>query len=849
MILKSLVKNMVTSTKLFGVSTSNGGKNMKMKQIIYVMLIVSLIMGCVGCAGTSGKTNGKNLTIWAETSTTKILQDDDGEAVKTAKDKSVMRIHMAKNEAEGAQLMMYAKQDISDYTVSISDLKCGDDKIEAETIDIYMLKYQTVEMLQSTPNTAFPPGSRVPDPMLPMATAIEYEENSVAKGENQAIYFDVPTNNDTEAGVYSGFVSVKTGRETYKLPIEVTVYDVELPDTPGLKTAFTYYGRDFFAGAELDASDEMTTTYFETLMKYNMGSYLPFEGEGGTEKYLELLKKYYDYPGFTSYRLYYDTSGAVYEGVECNYNVPLLKEYVRAIAEMSVKDQVNYLDKAYCYFYTVADEPNSEEDFKTAKAALDVYTEMLADCDAELKYKYFGTPEYEYYVSNISKAVLGIPNVLPGSLFTEELEKYELSELTMIPQIEQLHSDASRKRAREGREDKQLWTYTCNFPVYPYPTSHVDDYNLGFRLTSWMCSEYDWDGFLQWRSVGYTHRMGGVPITDPWEVVNTTAGRPGEGIYLYPGEKYGLDEPCPSIRAIIYRDGTEDYEVLKYVEKIYEEYGLDATYALEELYSQVYSGTIPTTDSYLFESVRCQLFDSIVDLCSNVGILYENVEVGFDSAEVVFRTVHEEATVKVDGKNVNADENGSYHVAIDLKKQDKCNIQITFGKETKEYIKHVSDGLVGTICGFENGEKVDDYIAYSKKATEANVNQDAQYVIDGEKSLHLTLNQAAEDVIPYFGIEKNNELINGSWDKIASFKFSVYNSSSEDINIDVTYYASTEVLMDTYLLKAGEWTMIEVGMPADVENLDDIQEFDFNFERGSTVDLYIDNLVAIVRGE
>lgn len=823
---------------------------MKMKRIVSSFLAISMMFGFVGCNGLSWKLKGKSLTLWAEASTVKIKQQDDGKASKSAGEKNKLQIHMAKNESEGVQLMMYAKQDVEAYDVKVSDLKSKEDVISSDNIDIYMLKYQTVEYLQSTPNDAFPIGSRVPDPMLPIETAVEYKENTVKKGNNQAVYFDVETTKDTKAGVYTGTVILETEKEKYKVPIEVTVHDVEIADTPELKTAFPYFDRDHFASAELDASDEKTATYVETLMKYNMGSTLPFEGAGGVEEYISLLRKYYNEPGFTAYRVYYDPSGSIYDGETCSYNAPLLKEYIRAIAQASVEDQVNYFEKAYCYFYTVADEPVTEEQFLTAQASLNMYKKVLSDCDEELRYQYSGTSQYEFYTEKISESLIGLPNVLPGHIITEEMEKYDLEEYTMAPLISNFQTEADRKRATEGRGDKELWTYTCNYPVYPYPSNHTDDWCLGYRLTSWMCCDYDWAGFLQWRSVGYIYgTVGSGNVPDPWETMNSDAGRPGDGVLFYPGAKYGLDAPCPSLRAMAYRDGTEDYSLLKVVEQIYEDKQLDAKHALSDLYSQVYSGVIPITDSYVFEDVRLQLFDLIASLDSKTGILYQNVTVDFDSAEIIFKCVDEQAKIQVDGKEMKPEKNGTVQVKIDLTKQSACEIKVTNGKEERTYVKHLLDGKVGAMCGFEDTTDESDYVVISNKGSEAVLNTDTNQVKDGKTSLHLTLNKDKEDVIPYFGIEKNSSLIGGSWTDVISMKFYIYNASQEDINMQAAYFTTSEVPVDTYYLKAGEWTMVEVPMPTNLDNLDSIQEFDFNFETGSTVDIYMDNFVTIMKGE
>ena len=63
--------------------------------------------------------------------------------------------------------------------------------------------------------------------------------------------------------------------------------------------------------------------------------------------------------------------------------------------------------------------------------------------------------------------------------------------------------------------------------------------------------------------------------------------------------------------------------------------------------------------------------------------LYEKVEVGFDSADISLRTTNDKAEVTINGKKAKADENGTYHVTIDLTKQSECKIEVACGKEEK----------------------------------------------------------------------------------------------------------------------------------------------------------------------
>lgn len=823
---------------------------MKKKKLLAGILALALAGSVAGCNGIGkGKVDGKEATLWAECSTVKIKQFDEGKAVKEAGNKNVLKINMARNESEGVELMMYAKKDIESYNVSVSDLKSDDGVISADQIDIYHVFYQTVEGNGKIGNPNFASGE-VPDPMLPIETAVEYGETKVEKGENQMVFIDVETTKDTPAGVYTGTAEVTIDETEYTMPIEVTVNDVVYPDNRGLKTAFSLFDRDHFSSAEMDASDEQTRAYVDTLLEYNMSGNLPYEGVGGIEAYLELLKEYYDKPGFSSYRLYYQTAGGSYNGKPVQYNASLLKEYIIAIAKMSVEEKKNYLDKAYAYFYTVADEPHTKEQFLTAKAALDSFNDILRDADKELRYLYAGTGDYDYYDETISEELLHIEEVLPGSYDIGDAKKYGLDNLTFIPEISYLHTESDRTYYTEGREDRELWTYTCVGPVYPYPSGHTDDYSLGFRLTSWMCHDYDWDGFLMWSTADYLNLEYGEVKEDAWTTMDTGQGRPGDGKLFYPGAKYGLDTPCPSLRAVAYRDGVDDYALLEAVSDVYKEQELDASAALAPVYEELFSGVIPTTDSELFETVKAEVFDMLRDLQSDVGVLYAESSTELASATFTFKTTNDQATVEADGKKLTPNAEGLYEVTVDLTKQSEYTFTVSCNKEKKTYTRILLNGKLGSVNGFEDATDLADYVFSSTKGYEGSVYTGKDYAYDGEKSAHLVLNKDKEDTLPYFAIEKASKLIGGSWKDISTMKFYVYNAGKKDVTMDATYYTSQEVSVGTFTLPAGKWTRVEINMPQDIKDVETIQEFDFNFEQGSSVELYLDSFATVVeKGE
>lgn len=820
---------------------------MNFKRFIACMLGCILTLSLTACEQKS-KTNGDALTLWYEASTVKIKQDDEGEAVKSAKQKKTLVIDMARNESEGVQMMMYAKKDISSYTVSVSELKCGEEVISSDAITIYQMKYQTVEGNRTPGNQLFATGE-LPDPLLPFEKAVEYKETVIEKGDNQSIFFDVETAKETKAGIYKGTVTVKADGETYSMPMEVNVHDVVLADTAGLKTAFSYFDRDHFATAELDSSDEMTTTYFETLLDYNMSSWVPFEGEGGTEKYVELIRKYYNEPGFNSYRLYYQIASTAYNGIAVRYNAELLKQYIKALADASIEDRVDYLEKAYAYFYTVADEPATEEQFMTAKAAHDAFVMLLSDADEELRAQYAGKEEYTYYVDEISESVLTIPNVLPGAYDIDDAQYYGLNYLTFVPELSCLHTEADRQHYVDGREDMELWTYSCVGPVYPYPSGHTDDYCLGFRLTSWMCFDYDWDGYLMYAVANYLNLEYGDVKHDAWTSMDTGQPRPGDGRYFYPGEKYGLDYPCPSIRAIAYRDGVDDYALLEEVEAIYAENGLDAAAALQGIYDKLYSGVIPITDSDVFEAVRREVFSIIEDLQSDVGVLYKETNIELAEADLIFKTVNPEATVSVDGENVSPSDDGYYSFTIDLTEKTSFTYTVTYADESKEYTYALISGKLGTVNGFEEVTNIENVIFSSTEGYESEINENADFVKEGTKSLHISLNKDGVDTLPYFAILKDSELLGGKLTGVETFKFYTYNAGKKDITMNVTYYTTGEVTISDVKLVAGEWTLVEIPVPKDLDDVESITEFDFNFAQGESVELYMDGFATIVEEE
>lgn len=826
---------------------------MNLRKIAGVALTTALLFSVAGCSNTKkvggnakGEQSNASMTIWAEDSLSKIKRDDEGEAVKNASDKGTLKIEMCRNESEGGQVMIYAKKDISSYQISVTDLVSDTGIISAEDIKIYHMKYLTCDTnLEGNPEFAT---GEIPDQMLPFEAAKEYKENAVKEGNNQAVFLDITTTTSTPAGTYYGTAVVKSGLDSCTLPIEVTVCDVTLPDTAALKTSFSWWDRDVFATAELDGSDEKATAYFETLLDYNMSSFFPFEGVGGADAYVELVRKYYDYPGFSAYRLFFQPGTTAYNGQVALYNAKLLKQYIMKIANASVEDHVNYLDKAYCYFYTVADEPRNDAQFKIAKDSLDFYENLIQEADMELREQYVGTSDYTYYNSVVSEAVQNIPTVLPGANDLDKIKEFGIENYTHVSTWSTLSRESDRELYRDMSGGKN-WAYSCNFPRYPYPSFHIDDSVVGTRMMAWMCYDYDFEGYLYWAVANSVWGVNAAPLEDSWETSESGLQSPGDAKFFYPGAKYGLDAPCPSLRAVAWRDGVDDYSLLQIVEETYTDYGIDVSVKMSEQFGKLYTGTVPIGDATQLFSSRHFMFDLLATLTSGQNVTYVGTNIDYTTGTVRLQSLNDAAVVVVDGKEATPDESGLYTFEVDLTKQTEFEYTVKCDGKSEKNVVTIFENKFGVVNGFEASDTTDHVIFSSTAGYKAETNTNETYVKNGTQSLHITMNQDKENTVPYFAIEKDSPLIGGKWSNMKYFSFYVYNASDEDCDVDITYYTTGEKKVTAVTLKAGEWTPVTVLIPAELDNPDSIKEFDFNFAEGCAVDVYIDNFTTVEKGE
>lgn len=813
-----------------------------MKKTVSLGLAVLLAIGFCGCSKSpkSPKAKADALMVWTADSLTKVLLNGEyGERETTP-----LKVQMAKGETEGGQIILTAKKDIEKYTAEAGRLMNGLAAIPAANVGIYAAKYIRIDT-KGNVNTAFPQGSWMPDALLPIDKAAYYKENNIKKGDNQAVYVEVTTPADCPAGIYKGDVKIIADGGEYVVPVEIEVWDFTVPASPSVKNFMNPFGRDHFASAELDGTDEMAEAYFEKFLEYRMSSELPFAGVGGKERYVELLRKYYNWPGFSSYRFYYECFAGYYMDDEIPFNVSLLQEYLEAVAEASVEDGVNYLDKAMFYFLNVIDEPGTPSGYEHTKRVTDAYDAVLRTADAALKMKLVVSKNYQYYLNVVSPTLLAIPNVLPVDVKPlENLENvYGVTSLTPCLLIDRFHDREAREAYFQAQAGKEFWWYTAVGPQYPQPNNHLDDFLASWRVMTWEQRAYGIAGHLNWAMNNYFDEPWGMPLADPYGSSNR-GFVPGDGFVFYPGYKYGIKGPVASLRAVSYRDGMEEYEYLAELERRYAVRGVSSDSVLDDIYGRMFTGTVPTTSSETFYRVRAELAALIELAGDSLGVLYGDTEILRGKADVSFDTVRADASVSYNGTVLTRGVSGKYTLNMDLRQTNLLTLTVEYGGKSKTSEKRIC-GVYREITGFEDGDL--SFIRVHETSS-AEINSNSAYVAEGTKSLKAALRgrPLVSGYTPFFSMpaKKLNE---GKLNELESLFISVYNAHSAPVVFSLeTFTGSQYDYIGSYTLTPG-WNDIRIRGLEFWPNLSSVEDLYFRTENflGERV-FYID-AVAIAK--
>ncbi len=496
-----------------------------------------------------------------------------------------------KGEVEAAQLVMEATKAVSDYTFSVSDLTNENgDTFSKENFEVFNQKY--IEVKSGTKGEYGEFGF-YPDILMPFEKSVEYGENKISEGQNQAIIVQATVPTEQAAGVYTGKFTLTVDGKTHMVDVEMKIYDVTIPTTTGLESLYIIT-RENLAQGEGDDSLAMYKKYYDKLLEYkSMGYFLP-ASQYDEVGYAAAVREYYH--KISNYAIPY-----AYNVVGSNYTLSIegTWAYIVEILKLSLEDGINYLDKAANY-YGVVDEPISNGTTDKCNTFCDSYNAGVIELANKVR-SYGEAGSYSEsqlaLLENIAKTIEVMPNYITAH-YHETIKDHVVNYCPTFNEF-----DTEVERGHYASVEGPDWFYGCTSPRSPYPTFHIDDAD---RLSStqqlgWMASEYDVSGVLYWEVAFYVNGQSSDDDkvgTDCYEVACRCVNSNGEGFLFYPGAPYGIDGPVASNRLLSMRDGCDDYDLLQVLKKEYAENGYDAQAALEILQRSIYNGTKAIRDNH-----------------------------------------------------------------------------------------------------------------------------------------------------------------------------------------------------------------------------------------------------------
>ena len=571
---------------------------------LFLSLCTLCTVACTDEENSSSAPAPEGYELWSAAATEKIMQDVDDSEYAAMKEEPSISIDTAKNEYEGAQVIISADGAVQEYGVTLSDLKSadGENTYAKENIIVYHVKYTNVSSTWSE-------GARrgwYPDCLLPFDAAVKAGENKVAAGQNQSVYFSFNTPETQATGNYVGEITLTVDGEAHKIPVNLRVRNLTVNEEVHNKSLFLTEWTPYLG--EYDGTQEMLDKYNLALLDYRLGGgRLVMDDVAADEDAEYYAEKAYELCATERCSTITVPTNKNADGIP-NQN---LRRYLTAIANKSLETGCNLVAK--CYVYGV-DEPISNNALeKTKEFSLDFKAQRLATVEAftngKAAYLEAHPDVTEEFYDEIVDSLGGVRYVTT----TKYAEEYDGYVDIWCP-----HFNAFETGLTLGTYDNEdkMWFYGAVSPRAPYPTYHIDDTLLSARVCGWLQSIYNVEGNLFWAVDNYARYTGTYSYLDEfYDSPYHYRFVPGDGFLFYPGKKYGVDGPLPSLRLEAIRDGYEEYELLYNIkaqyESVSEEIGVEftATDTITRLAAGLYSGmrVLATADS--FAAARKSLLD------------------------------------------------------------------------------------------------------------------------------------------------------------------------------------------------------------------------------------------------
>jgi hypothetical protein len=509
-----------------------------------------------------------------------------------------LRIALARNEAESAQLIVRPARGLQGLRAHATDLAGpGGATLAASAVDVRYAGYVNV----STPTDNTATTGWWPDPLPPLGE----QGIGVAAGENQPLWITVTTSHDTPPGEYRGTLVVTCDGFQAEAPLVVTVYDFTLPHRMTCQTAFGFDpGLAFqYHGVHEEAQQrQVYADYLRLLGEYRIAPYSPNALDPMKYEWPEVPENV-DPADWAQYRPKFDWTAwdaAVTRGFE-EYGFNVLQIPVPGMGSGTFHSR----SEPELLGFEESD-PRYQVLFRGWVDTVAAHLQEKGWLDASFVY-WFDEPDpkdYEFVMNGFRKLQAAAPG-LPRML-TEQPEPELIGGPNLwCPLTPAFNMDEAEALRAKG---DRFWWYVCTAPKGKFATLFIDHAVTELRVWLWQTWERKIDGVLVWQTNYWTSNEAYPdapqnPYEDPmgWTTgYSTPSGAKlpwgnGDGRFIYPpltaanGQPASpvLDPPVPSIRLAMLRDGVEDYEYHAILARLLEEHTAALTEAERARYAEL----------------------------------------------------------------------------------------------------------------------------------------------------------------------------------------------------------------------------------------------------------------------
>ena len=179
-----------------------------------------------------------------------------------------LRVELARNEAEAVQMVVQPALPLNTFSIQAQDLKSSSGALlPAAQIDLLRVGYVPITQVSDEEGCV----ADWPDPLPPLKEPMRLKE-----GQAHPFWVRVRTNKETPAGIYRGALELQAEDYIQKVPLEVTVFDFELPDRMTLTSAFGMNPGNIFRYHGLQTEEqkrEVLDKYFANYSDHHISVY------------------------------------------------------------------------------------------------------------------------------------------------------------------------------------------------------------------------------------------------------------------------------------------------------------------------------------------------------------------------------------------------------------------------------------------------------------------------------------------------------------------------------------------------------------------------------------------------